>query len=88
MKTFDASEFIEHIDEVLRMVEEEGETIEISKHGEVIAYLVPAAGPQSLAKPTERDVWADLEHQAAKIGARWSAEVNAVDAGRDVRRDL
>ena len=70
------------------MVEEEGETIEISNHGETIAYLVPAAGPQSLAKPTKRDVWADLERLAAEISAHWPAEVNAVDAVRDVRRNL
>ena len=88
MKTFDASEFIEHIDEVLRMVEEEGETIEITNHGEVIAHLAPATGPQSLAKPTKRDVWADLERLAAQISAHWPAEVSAVDAVRDVRRDL
>ena len=88
MKTFDTGELLMHIDEVLRMVEEEGETIEISKHGEVIAYLVPAAGPQSLAKPTKRDVWADLERLAAEISAHWPAEVNAVYAVRDVRRDL
>jgi len=88
MKTLDVGELIEHIGEVLRMVEEEGETIEISNHGEVIAYLVPAAGPQSLAKPTKRDVWADLERLAAEISAHWPAEVSAVDAVRDVRRDL
>jgi len=88
MKTFDTNELLKHIDEVLHMVEEEGETIEISNHGETIAYLVPAAGPQSLAKPTKRDVWADLERLAAEISAHWPAEVNAVDAVRDVRRDL
>ena len=88
MKTFDTSELLKHIDEVLRMVEEEGETIEISNHGEVIAHLVPATGPQSLAKPTKRDVWADLERLAAEIGAHWPGDVSAVDAMRDVRREL
>ncbi len=88
MKTFDTSELLKHIDEVLRMVEEEGETIEISNHGKVIAHLVPAAGSQSLAKPTKRDVWADLEPLAAEISAHWPAKVTAVDAVRDVRRDL
>ncbi len=88
MKTFDTSELLKHIDEVLRMVEEEGETIEISNHGEVIAHLVPATGPQSLAKPTKRDVWADLERLASEISTHWPAEVSAVDAVRDVRRDL
>ena len=88
MKNFDTSELINYIDEVLRMVEEEGETIEISNHGEVIAHLVPAAGLQSLEKPTKQDIWADLERLAAEISAHWPAEVNVVDAVRDVRRDL
>ena len=88
MRTFDTNELLKYIDEVLRMVEEEGETIEISNHGEAIAYLVPASGPQSLAKPTKRDVWADLERLAAEISAHWPAEVSAADAVRDVRRDL
>ncbi len=59
MKTIDASELIEHIDEVLRMVEEEGETIEITNHGEVIAHLVPVPEPQSSVESAKRDVWAD-----------------------------
>ena len=87
MKTFDVVELAERIYEVLRMVED-SETIEITNHGEVIAHLVPAAGPQSLAKLTKRDVWADLERLAPEISAHWPAEVNAVDAVRDVRRDL
>ena len=88
MKAFDVVDLTERIDEVLRIVEEDGETIEITNYGEVIAHLVPATGPQSLAKPTKRDVWADLERLAAEIGAHWPGDVSAVDAVRDVRRDL
>jgi antitoxin (DNA-binding transcriptional repressor) of toxin-antitoxin stability system len=88
MKTFDVGELIEHIDEVLRMVEEDGETIEIINHGEVIAHLVPVRRPQSLAEPAKRDVWADIDRLSAEIGAHWHADINAVDAVRDVRRDL
>jgi antitoxin (DNA-binding transcriptional repressor) of toxin-antitoxin stability system len=88
MKTFDTSELLKHIDEVLSMVEEEGETIEISNHGEVIAHLVPASGQQTLAKPTKRDVWADLERLATEISANWPSNISAVDAVRVVRREL
>lgn len=88
MKTFDTSEIIEHIDEVLRMVEEDCETIEIFNHGEVIAYLVPARRPQFLSDSAERNVWADLESLATEISAHWPEEVSAVDAVRDVRRKL
>jgi prevent-host-death family protein len=88
MKTFDVSELIRHIDEVLRMVEEEGETIEITNHGEVIAHFVPVSEPQSSVESAKWDVWADIGRLSAEIGAHWSPDVSAVDAVRDVRRDL
>ena len=69
MKNFDTSELINYIDEVLRMVEEEGETIEITNNGEVIAHFVPVS-----------------ETQSSVESAKW--DVSAVDAVRDVRRDL
>jgi antitoxin (DNA-binding transcriptional repressor) of toxin-antitoxin stability system len=88
MKTFDTSELVKHIDVVLRMVEEGGETIEIVNHGKVIAHLVPARMPQSSTESAKRDVWADLDRLAAEIGSHWPADISAVDAVRDVRRDL
>ncbi len=88
MKTFDANELIEHIDEVMRMVEEEGETFEITNHGKVIAHLVPVPESQSSVESAKRDVWADIDRLSAEIGAHWSPDVSAVDAVSDVRRDL
>lgn len=41
MKSLEINEFIERIDEMLHMAVEEGETIEIAKQGEAIAYLLP-----------------------------------------------
>ncbi len=88
MKAFDVVDLTERIDEVLRIVEEDGETIEITNHGKVIAHLVPVHMPQFTTEPAKRDVWADLDRLAAEIGAHWPANVSAVDAVRDVRRDL
>ena len=88
MKMFDANELIEHIDEVLRMVEEDSETFEITNRGKVIAHLVPVPEPQSSVESAKRDVWADIDRLSAEIGAHWSPDVSAVDAVRDVRRDL
>jgi antitoxin (DNA-binding transcriptional repressor) of toxin-antitoxin stability system len=88
MKTLDVGELIDNIDEVLRMVEEEGETFEITNHGEVIAHLVPVPEPQSSVESAKRDVWADIDRLSAEIGAYWSPDVSAVEAVRDVRRDL
>lgn len=88
MKTLEVGELIKHIDEVLHMVEEEGETIEITNHGEVIAHLVPVLEPQSSVVSAKKDVWTDIDRLSAEIGAHWSPDVSAVDAVRDVRREL
>jgi antitoxin (DNA-binding transcriptional repressor) of toxin-antitoxin stability system len=70
------------------LVEKEGETIEITNHGEVIAHLAPARIPQSSTEPAKRDDWTDLDRLAAEIIAHWPADISAVDAVRDVRHDL
>ena len=88
MKTLDVGELIDKIDEVLRMVEEEGETFEITNCGKVIAHLVPVPEPQSSVESAKRDVWVDIDRLSAEIGAHWSPDVSAVEAVRDVRRDL
>ena len=87
MKKFEIHELAEHINEVLRIVEE-GETIELTKRGEVIARLVPARRPQQPVKRDLRDFWAEMDRLAAEISAHWPADVSAVDAVRDVRREL
>jgi len=88
MKAFDVVEFKQHIHEVLCMLANEGETIEITNHGEVIAHLVPVRMSQSSTESAKRDVWTDLDRLAAEISANWPSNVSAVDAVRDVRREL
>lgn len=71
----------------MRRVREEGEIIEITYHGEVIARLVPVAPPE----PTDEEiaaVWANLDQLTAEISAKWPEGVSAVDAIREVRREL
>lgn len=88
MKTIGAQELTEHINEILRMVEEESETIEVTKRGEVIALLVPVHKPQQLTKRDLRAFWAEIDQVAAEIGSYLPGTVNADDIMRDVRRDL
>jgi antitoxin (DNA-binding transcriptional repressor) of toxin-antitoxin stability system len=88
MKVFDVCELIEHIDEVLRMVEKEGETIEVTNHREVITHLVPVRKPQPSLEQSDDTFWTDLERLAAEISAIWLSNISAVDAVRNVRRDL
>ena len=87
MKTLEVDELTKRINEILRIVEE-GETIELTKGGEVIARLVPARRPQQSIEQNADAVWTDLDRLAAEISAHWPADVGAVDAVRDVRREL
>ena len=88
MKTLKANELVERINEILRMVKEEGETIEVTEQGKVIARVVPANEPE---KPVKRDLksfWEETDRLAAEIGSHWKGDMDAVEAVRDVRREL
>ncbi|HEX6482874.1 MAG TPA: type II toxin-antitoxin system Phd/YefM family antitoxin [Ktedonobacteraceae bacterium] len=88
MKTLGVGELKEHIDEILRMVEEEGETIDVTKRGKVIARVVPASEPEKPVKRDTKAFLAELDRLAAEIGSSWKGNIDAVEAVRDVRRDL
>jgi len=84
----EGQELAERINELLRLIEEEGETIEITDRGKVIAHVVPTPKQQ---KPAKRDLttfWRDIDRLAEEIGKHWKGDVDAVEAVRDVRRDL
>lgn len=83
--SIEGHEFEERISEVLRMVQEQGEIIEITNRGEVIAWLVPAHRTSTAENMSDDEIWADLERLSAEIGAHWPAGLNAVDAVRDAR---
>ena len=68
MKTLGVRELKERISEILRLVEEEGETIEVTKRGEVVARLVPVrkvASPSEWKEATDDDAWTDLDRLSA-----------------------
>lgn len=88
MKTLGVRELKEHISEILRMVQEEGETIAVTNRGEVVAHLVPAHEVVSLEEQTDDEIWADLERLSVEISTHWPAGLSAVDAVRDARREL
>lgn len=88
MKRMGVSELKKHISEILRLVREEGETIEITNRGEVVARLVPDHKAPSFEELSEDEVWTDLERLSAEISAHWPAGLSAVDAVWDVRRDF
>ena len=82
-------EFIERISEILDMVVENGETIEITDHGKVIAHVVPVSEPKQSVEENDAAAWADLKRIASELAPYWSDKnVDAVEIVRDVRRDL
>lgn len=87
MVTIGVRELKQQISKILRRVREEGEIIEITYHGKIIARLVPVNPPETATAMTPAK-WADLDQLSAEISAKWPEGVSAVDAVRDVRRDL
>ena len=72
--------------EVLRRVREEGEAIEVSCRGEVIARIVPVLRRHQPAASRSRAVWDEIDRVAEEISARWRRGVSAVRATRTSRR--
>lgn len=87
MKTIGARELTERINKILRMVEEEGEIIEVINHGKVIAHLVPTHTSEERIKK-DRAAWENLNRIASELEPYWPKGVDAVEIVRDVRRDL
>lgn len=76
-----------HTSDVLRRVREQGETIDVTYRGEVVAHLIPARSHE----PVELDaraVWTDLDRLAAEIGAHWPSGSSSVNAVDEMRREL
>ncbi len=85
MKTMEADEVQEHFSEVLREIEETGQTIGVSNGGRVVAQLVPTRVPQQ-TKHDPRDTIAALEAFAAEISADLPDTVNVEEIINDIRR--
>jgi prevent-host-death family protein len=87
MTTIGVRELKAHISEVLRRVHEQGETVDVTYRGEVIARLVPVQQSE-IDTEASRKAWADLDRLAAEISTHWPEGVSALDAVHDVRREL
>jgi prevent-host-death family protein len=85
MKVIGIRELRDHLSEVIQQVED-GEIVAITKHGRIVARIVPV--PQ---EPNITDIGAilsDLDALAARIGSHWQKGRSALDAIHDVRREL
>ena len=87
MQSVGVRELKEQLSQILRRVRDEGNVVEITYYGEVMARLVPAGTTPRDPKEVEA-ILTDLDNLAAEIGQHWEGEASAVEAVRDVRRDL
>jgi antitoxin (DNA-binding transcriptional repressor) of toxin-antitoxin stability system len=88
MKVLRISEVRERVDEIFQMVQE-GEIVEVTDKGKVVMRLFPGDQTQlPLKKGEHSEAWKNLERLAAKLEAYWPKDFSAVDAVRDVRREL
>jgi antitoxin (DNA-binding transcriptional repressor) of toxin-antitoxin stability system len=88
MKTLEIHKLTEHIDEILHMIKEEGETIEITDGNEVIAHLVPVDKAEQPKKEDHEAFWRRIDKYAAQLGSQLPEKVDAVEIVRDARREL
>ena len=80
-------ELKERIDKILRMFQE-GEPIEVTDHGKVIAQVVPVSEPEQPVKRDTSEAWENLKRLSTELSAHWPKDVTAFDAVRDVRCEL
>jgi prevent-host-death family protein len=87
MRSVGIRELRERTSEIIRWVRDEGQEVEVTYYGRVVARLVPA-GPKLPDVQDTSPVWADLDRLAAEIGARWPQGITAAEAVAEDRRDL
>ncbi len=87
MVTIDVRELEEHAAEVVRQVKS-GETVQLVEDGRKVATITPVQPQRPYSEEEGRAFLAELERMAEEIGKYWPEGVSAVDAVRDVRREL
>jgi prevent-host-death family protein len=80
-------ELKQHTSEILRRVREQGETVDVTYRGRVVARVIPVEGGPSVRSDWQA-FWADWDRLSAEISAEWPEGLSAEDAINDVRRDL
>jgi len=77
MVTVGVRELKQQASELIRQVREEGQEVQITYRGEVVALVVPVkSSPQKKGKAA----WDQLDVLAAEIGALWPEDVSSVVA--------
>ena len=85
-KSVGVREFKANPSKYLRLVKEENQEFDITVRGEAMARLVPL---ENQATPVElAEYWRQHRQLAQEISKLWPADVSAVEAVREQRREL
>jgi prevent-host-death family protein len=82
----DVSQLRERLDDLLRRVDQCGETIEVADRGRVVARLIPVSG--RVDPEIHRAIWERRRKLAEEIGRHWTDDVSAAEAVGEGRREL
>ncbi len=77
MVTVGVRELKQQASELIRQVREDGQEIQVTYRGEVVALVVPVKSPP---ESDSTAAWDRLDVLAAEIGARWPEDVTSVEA--------
>ncbi len=85
MKTMGIKELKKNLSEVLREVEESGQTVAVSNRGRIVARLIPAQSARTHKRDSHATI-VDIATLAAQIGADLPAAVSVKETINDIRR--
>jgi prevent-host-death family protein len=83
MRTVGVRELKEHTSEILKVVIEEGESLELTLRGRPVARIVPIE--KTDREKVEREFWEHTRELQRRIAEKWPQGVSAVDAVREGR---
>jgi prevent-host-death family protein len=83
MRTVGVRELKEHTSEILKVVIEEGESLELTLRGRPVARIVPIE--KTDREKVEREFWEHTGELQRRIAEKWPQGVSAVDAVREGR---
>ena len=83
MVTVGVRELKQQASELIRKVREDGQEIQVTYRGKVVALVVPVKSPP---QSESEEAWKRLDVLAAEIGARWPDGVTSVEAVAEGRK--
>ncbi len=87
MESVGIRELKQRTSEIIRRVREDGQGIDITYRGEVVARIVAPESPEAMRDRSQK-AWDRLDELAKQVSAVWPKGVSAVEAVREQRREL